>query len=308
MAETIVDAKPAQDAGPLYLYAADRFATEISDVRVHAVALTNWLNSTFLLREGMPVPVLFAAPMDAFAQFNRLWKEPNNPFSYLNELTRSKGATGSSVGTSLTPAQLRFPLLSIDWRKMRYRPEQSYASRVNRRVYWPTVNDVSQGLTLSDLANVAQARMAAAWTFSYQVDFWCARPDTQAIYIKQLTNALKVMSAGTPQTFIPVVYPGYYGAVAERLVLASDIDDLTEKEPAETEMRYRTSILLDIEGYAVDQNITVVPTVWTLAAGSAAVSPSSLKVLFNASGVNLRTPPVINPVIVDRMASLPPEA
>jgi hypothetical protein len=256
---------PAQDAGELYLYPADRFATELSDVRVHALALSRWLNTRFMLREGMPVPVLFTAPMDAFAQFNRLWREPNNPFGYLQELVRSQGATtGAAGGTSLTPAQLRFPLLSVDWRRMRYRTEQSYASRVNRRLYWPTVNDTSQGLTLNDLGNVAQARMPAAWTFTYQVDFWCARPDTQALYVKQLTNSFKVMSAGVPQTFIPVAYPGYMGTLAERLVLASDIDDLTEKEPAETEVRYRTSVQLELDGYAVDQNVTVVPTVWNL--------------------------------------------
>ncbi len=262
----------------MYLYPSDDFDVELTDVRVHVVALTRWFNRQFLIREGMPVPVLLAGPMDAFAQFNRLWVGEHNPFSYLKELKEYPGRE---------PAPLRFPLISVDWKGMRYRPEQSYASRVNRRLYWPTVNSPAQGLVLSDLANVAQARFPAAWTFSYQVDFWCARPDTQAIFVKQLTNCFKTMSASVPQTYIPVVYPGYFGARYERVVLTSSIDDMTEKEPEGQEIRYRTSVVMDIEGYAVDQNVMITPTVWSVVSGDVVgVSPASLNILFSAHGVS----------------------
>ncbi len=292
----------------MYLYPSDKFTMELTDVRVHLIALSRWLNSRFLIREGMPVPVIFAAPMDAFAQFSKLWKSPDNPFAYLQELRRGEAATGAVVGRSLEPAQLRFPLISVDWKRMRYRPEQSYASRVNRRLYWPTINSVAEGLKLGDLGNVAQARFPAAWTFTYQIDFWCARPDTQAIFVKQLTNAFKIMSASVPQTFIPVVYPNYVGALAERLILSSDIDDLTDKQPVDTEMQFRTGVTVDIEGYATDNNIVVAPTLWTMMSGTAAVSPSSISVLFRESGVDLRDGPVVNPIVVERLSTMPPPA
>lgn len=287
----------AVDEATLYLYPANTQDMELSDVRVNGLAIMRWMNQKFMIREGMPCPVLFAAPMDAYAQFNRLWSAENNPYSYLRELEEFPG---------LEPAQLRFPLISIDWLRMRYRPEQSYATRVNRRLYWPTINSVQEGVTLADLGNVAQARMPSAWTHTYQVDFWCARPDTQAIFAKQLTNAFKVMSAGTPQTFIPVVYPGYFGALAERLVLSETVDNLTNREENDTEVRYRTSFTLDLEGYAVDQTRVITPTVWRILSTGSVVDPESLNIAFASAGIDLRDYAVENPIVIQRSTDMPP--
>lgn len=291
----------ATDISTFYLDPPDRFTMEATDVRVHAVAIQRWLQRRFLIREGFPCPVIFAGPMDAYAAFNRLWKDPNNPYSYLKEMVEYPGQT---------PGQIRFPLISIDFKKMRYRPLQSYSSRVNRRLYWPTVSSVAEGVKIGDLGNVAQARFPAAWTFVYQLEFYTSRPDTQAIFIKQLTNCFRVMSAGTPQTFIPVVYPNYFGAVAERLVLASDIDDITEKEQNNSEVQYRTSMLLELEGYAIDPNVTIAPTFWGMIVGSEAVSPLGVQSYFDFHQVKVEEDlhlrqPYLNPTLVTR-TPLPP--
>ncbi len=291
----------AQDISTTYLYPADRFQLELADVRVHHVALQRWFNRRFLLREGFPCPVIFAGMMDAYAQFNRLWRQPSNPYNYLKALENNPGQE---------PAALRFPLIAVDFKTIRYRPEQSYASRVNRRLYYPTVNSEAQGLTRNDLGNVAQARFPAAWTFIFQVDFLSARPDTRDFFIKQLHQCFRVMSAGTPQTYIPVVYPNYMGALAERLVLVSNIDDMTEKEPDGKEMQYRISVMLEIEGYAVDTTVSVSPTLWSMAVGANALDPADVERYFDlhtiAATTDLREGPLENAILVAREASLPP--
>ncbi len=95
---------PLTDQATTYLIPADRFQLEVTDVRVHHVALQRWFNRRFLLREGVPCPVIFAGPMDAYAQFNRLWSTPKNPYSYLSMLKDFPG---------LEPAPLRFPLIAV---------------------------------------------------------------------------------------------------------------------------------------------------------------------------------------------------
>lgn len=291
----------AQDQSTTYLYPADRFQLELSDVRVHHVALQRWFNRRFLLREGVPCPVIFSGMMDAYAQFNRLSRQPQNPYNYLSALKANPGQV---------PAELRFPLIAVDFKAVRYRPEQSYASRVNRRLYYPTVNDEAQGLTRNDLGNVAQARFPAAWTFIFQVDFLSARPDTRDFFIKQLHQCFRVMSAGTPQTYIPVVYPNYMGALAERLVLVSSIDDMTEKEPEGKEMQYRISVMLEIEGYAVDTTVSVSPTLWSMVVGANVLDPVDVERYFDlhnsAVTTDLREGTLENAVLVEREADLPP--
>lgn len=291
----------AHDQATTYLYPADRFQLGLTDLRVHHVALQRWFNRRFLLQEGCPCPVIFAGMMDAYAQFNMLFKQPDNPYNYLETLRQYPG---------LEPGPLRFPLIAVDYKSMRYRPEQSYASRVNRRLYYPTVNSVAQGLTLQDLGNVAQARFPAAYTFRFQVDFLSARPDTRDFFIKQLSQCFRVMSAGTPQTFIPVVYPNYAGALAERLVLVSDIDDMTEKEPEGKEMQYRTTVVLEIEGYAIDTSVVVSPTLWSMVVGENVLDPEDVERYFDLHAVtvqtDLRTAPLENSVLVEREDDLPP--
>lgn len=267
------------------------------------------MNRKFLIREGMPVPVIFAGPMDAFAQFNTLWTSPNNPYSYLREMEEFSG---------LQPAPLRVPLISIEWKRMRYRPEQSYSTRVNRRVEWKSVNNVDpQGLRLNDVAHVRQARYPAAWNFVYQVDFYCARPDTQGYFVKQLNTAMQLMTAGAPQCMIPVVYPGYFGYCLERLFISGDIEDQTEKEPQEGEMRYRTSVNLEIEGYVVPQNTVIAPTMWRVIQNAIGLSPADLEQLYLANQIPppqealisvKATGAVLNPIVVDRQATMPPPA
>jgi len=287
---------PATDLASQYLFPSDRFSLEVTDRRVHDVAIQRWFNKKFLLREGVPCPVIFAGLMDAYAQFNRLQKGPNNPYAYLKELKEYPG---------LEPAPLRFPLISVEWKSMRYRPEQSLATRVNRRVYYPTV---SKDVKLQDLGTVAQARYPSAYTFIYQIEFLCARPDTQASFARQLTRCFRVMSAGTPQTFIPVVWPGYFGAAAERLVLTSTIDNMTEHAPTDTEQQFRLSFTLELEGWAIDPDITVAPTFWYISVGENVLSPDDVDRYYDFHGVqvayDMRTPPLENAVLIHR--NLPP--
>ncbi len=291
------------DMSTFYLDPGSRFTLEVTDKRVHDVAIQRWFQQKFLMREGFPVPIVLSNPMDAFATFSRLWNGPNNPYAYLAQLADFGG---------LDPGPMRFPLFSVDFKRMKYRPQQSYASRTNRRLKWLTVDSAQEGVTINDLANVAQARFPAAWTFQYQVDFWCTRPDTQAIFMKQLTNCFKVMSAGVPQTFIPVVYPNYFGSLAERLVLTSDIDDMTEKDNNNSEVQFRTSFTVEIEGYAIDPSVTVSPTFWTMIVGAeAAISPEDINRYFDLHGIqasqDLRAiRPVLNSVLVSR-TPLPPD-
>jgi hypothetical protein len=292
MAETTERA----DLATQYLFGSDRFSLESTDQRVHDRAMERWCYKRFLLREGCPCPVIMAPPMDAYAQFRNMWKQPNNPYNYLKTQREYGG---------LEPTPMRFPLISLEWKRMRYRPEQSYASRTNRRLYYPTI---SPDVKLRDLASVAQARFPAAWTYVYQMDFWCARRDTQASFVQQLTNSFRVMSAGTPQTFIPAVFPGYFGGVAERLVLASDIENMTEAESTEKELQHRISVTLELEGYAVDPTVTVAPVLWEFLLGANVLSPEDTTRYFDMHGVetsfDLRTLPLLNATLVHR--HLPP--
>jgi hypothetical protein len=306
-------APPDPTIPSFYLYPSNDFDVEITDIRVHAIAIYRWLNRIIRIREGMPVPVLFTGPMDAFSQFNRLWSTPDNPYAYLKEL--------QEYGCLDEPAQLRFPIISLDFKRMRYRPEQSYSTRVNRHAYWPTIDSVQQGLRLNDLANIAVVHMPSAWNFVYQLDFWCSRPDTQAFFIKQFTNATKASSGGQIQTYIPVVYPGYYGFRVERIFLASDIEDMTDKAPENTEIQFRTSLTLELEGYAVPQMRTITPTVWnvfqTVGVNPADVDrvyqlslgvPSTNPVPSYLTTITKATGAVLNPIVIARSDTMPPVA
>ena len=64
----------------------------LTAMRVHEVALQAWCYRHFYVAEGYPVPVVFAWPMDAFGEFNKLWQSQNsNPFAYLLNLKDSEG-------------------------------------------------------------------------------------------------------------------------------------------------------------------------------------------------------------------------
>lgn len=277
----------------------DKFNLELTSVRVHAVALARWFNANFEVTAGYPIPVIHATPMDAFSKFNLLWSSANNPFAYLNEIN----------SPHVDPANPRFPLINVSFQGMQLRPEQNYGSRTFRRIDWRSVSDESQGLTINDLGYVTQARYPQAWNYQYQVDFWCLRPDTQAIFIDQLTSRFK-FGGGTAQAFISVVYPGYIGWVTCRSFLdGGAIRDATEKDPGESVLKFRTTFNLTVEGWKPDLDVSYVPTLWYEVFGNAATTAANLAAYYDMHSntryaVDLRASGV-NPVVVSRRATMP---
>ena len=75
---------------------ASRQDPELTGMRVHELALARWLHQNFQTRPGYPTPVVFATPMDAFAEFDRLFASANNPFAYL-----LKDVNGKKIGETV---------------------------------------------------------------------------------------------------------------------------------------------------------------------------------------------------------------
>src|SRR3974390_3038558 len=89
----------------------------VTSMRYHELALAAWLNQKFILRQGYPIPVVFASPMDAFTKLQNLWKLEKNPFSYLFNLVDDKGTPLYEP----YPAVPRYPLLSVMRKGWKYR-------------------------------------------------------------------------------------------------------------------------------------------------------------------------------------------
>ena len=96
----------------------------ISPMRVHEVALQRWLYDNFFVMAGYPIPVVFSTPMDAFAEFQRLWqgKGEKNPFKFLLD---AKDVNGNALYEPY-PANIRYPLISVSRTGFVYRTTQSY--------------------------------------------------------------------------------------------------------------------------------------------------------------------------------------
>lgn len=244
-------------------------------MRYHELALQRWFYSTFFVKDGFPIPVVFSTPMDAFGNFSSLWKRDKSPFSYLFDLKDEKGTPLYEP----YPSTLRYPLISVFRRNWKYRPEQSYGVHQFRHMNWPTVaGDVGR----CDLGNVTVSFRPNAWDYRFQVDHWCMRPDTQAYFIEQLMRNF-VVGGGTPQTWMTIHFP-MLGYQRIRIYIDGDIENSTKEEPEEgSNMEFRTTFTLCVEGYSIDQNVQFIPTLWNLLlrSSSESASPGELVAAFD---------------------------
>ena len=228
----------------------------LSPTRIHEVALQAWLRR-FVVTEGYPIPVVFATPMTAFAEYTRLWDGENNPFKYLTELKDNDGNPLYPY-----PAPVRLPLINIKPLIHRQRPTQSYSiHRVRRQSYWTVDDDVLQ----SDLGNVAQGMYPSAWDFRWQLAHFCKRPDTQAQFVAALMKAFHIMTGGGSYTWVRVAYPGWFeGHRLCRLLLDGDIEPVQEEDQQDRTYLFRTTVTLSLEGYVPDLDVRTVPALWYL--------------------------------------------
>lgn len=236
-------------------------------MRYHELALMAWLNRKFLVREGYPVPVVFASPMDAFSKFKDLWSRDNNPFNYLFDLKDKKGTPLYEPH----PAVPKYPLLSVMRKGWKYRQQQNFSIHNWRHLNWPTV---SSDVKREDLGTVTVSRMPMAFDYRFQIEYYSMRPDTQAFYIETLMNQF-FRSGGALQTWLPINYPGI-GQFYIRLVMDGDSIDWSTPDEPETDKitEFRTTTNLTLEGYSIDANFQKLPTLWTLLFNDASATPS----------------------------------
>ena len=283
------------------LYQPDQFDLSLTSLRVHALAITRWLNQAFYLAAGVPVPVIWATPMNAFSQFDELWNQNPSPYDYLKSWSAN---TANPQQGAVFPNPQRFPLINLDFKSFTYAPDRSYGGKVFRTLGWQAVDTLqTPGFTLSDLGNVQQARMPLAMDLNYQVDHWCLRPDTQAFFVEQLLETFKVSQA-TLQRYIPVLYPSYFGTWLVKMRLDPTISDGTEKDPVDNVVKYRTTFNLTLEGWRADQKIRVTPALWSISLNLNAVEPNQIEELYALNGLDLRAYQQ-NPVLALR-TNLPP--
>jgi hypothetical protein len=225
-------------------------------MRYHELAFQRWLNSTFYVREGYPIPVVFSSPMDAFGNFDRLWQSDKNPFKYLLDLKDEKGTPLYEP----YPSNVRYPLLSVYRQGWRYRPDQNFSIHEWRHLNWPTV---SADASRCDLGNVSVSYRPMAWDYRFQLDHYAMRPDTQAYFVEKLMRSFWI-TGGVPQCWITIHYPAF-GYHRIRLYIDGDIENSTPEETEDQKhTEFHTTVRLVLEGYSVDQNIRVVPALWTL--------------------------------------------
>ena len=246
-------------------------------MRYHELALQRWLNSTFYVREGYPVPVVFSTPMDAFSTFDKLFRDDNSPYKYLFGLRDEKGTPLYEP----FPANVRYPLISSFRRGWKYRPEQNYSIHQFRHMNWPTV---SSNIQRSDLGNVTVSYRPMAWDYRWQLDHYAMRPDTQAYFVEALMRAFWI-TGGIPQTWVKVHYPAW-GWQQIRIYMEGDIDNSTPEEPeTDSHVEFRTTATIVMEGYSVDQNLQILPALWTLLVrgGERALDPDELNEAFEVA-------------------------
>jgi len=281
---------------------------DITSMRYHELWLQRWLYQRFFVREGYPVPVVFATPMDAFGMFSRLWRDDANPFAYLLAL---KDENGTPLYQPY-PSPLRYPLLSVTRKNIKYRTYQNFSIHQWRHINYPTISDAGEALegkeqqgvdlTQCDLGNVTTARMPMAFDYRFQLDHFCMRPDTQAFYIERLLRQFW-RTGGTLQTWMTIDYPGW-GEQYVRMYLEGDVID--HPAPEETEgkaVEFRTTVNLVIEGFSVDTDFQVKPTLWYYVFNAA--SPQDLEALNLPVGKVDMRPVAENPVLEDRADELP---
>jgi hypothetical protein len=250
---------------------------DATSMRYHELWLQRWLYSRFYVREGYPVPVVFATPMDAFSLFSKLWADDNNPFAYLFSLKDDHGTPLYEPH----PSPVRYPLISVSRQGIKLRPGQNFSTHRWRHINWPTVSDTmpipgkeQQGtdLTKCDLGEVMTSRMPMAFDYRFQIDHFCLRPDTQAFFIEKLLNQFWRSGGGMLQTWMDIEYPGW-GQQYIRLYLEGDVDNRAPEEAdlQEKNVEFRTSFTVVVEGFSIDVAYETVPALWKLVATSARI-------------------------------------
>lgn len=264
--------------------------TSITGMRVHELAIQNYLYKHFVVAEGYPVPVVFASPMDAYAAANTLWQakeEENNPFQYLRALKDENGKAAYPY-----PDNIRYPIISV--KRMGWTPDiqRSWGIHKWRKAWYPsivgelqekeTIIESSGTIVQHDLAHVAQVRMPTGWNYKFQIDHFCKYPETQAWFVDSVMRSFP-FAGGSMQTWIPVMYPTFYGAElrAIRLYLEGNIETPSLFEPEDGQVEFRTSFNIVLEGYSPDRDVELHPVLWTIASSICPLCPGELKELFD---------------------------
>lgn len=246
-----------------------------TSMRYTEEALSRWFNSKFLVVNGIPQPVVFATPMDAFSTFDKLWAQDNNPYAYL---LKAQNADGTLLYQPY-PATIKTPLISVYRRGWKYR--QSFSVPLGRNIMgWPVTDDKSyiSQVTRCDLGNVMVGRWPQAWDYRWQIDHFAMRPDTQALFISSLMRSM-TLTQGEPQTWIPVAFPGW-GTQLCRLSIEGDIENTTPEQPEEgSPVQFRTTFTLMLQGWNVDIYLDVKPAFWTLIVTAGTTAPEQLGVI-----------------------------
>ena len=274
--------------------------TNLSAMRFHELAVQYWCNKVFQVQDGYPVPVIFAPVMDAYSQFQNLWKDPNNPFAYLLDL---KDFNGQPLYEPY-PANIRYPLLSVQRKDWSFRSSQNYTLHPARIYGWATDVDVPNK---NDLAYVIQRQRPMAWDFKYQIDFLCLRPDTQAYFVECLMGEFWRSGGPEPQTWIEVPYPEWFGTRYIRVRLVGGAcQNMTQEAPqANSITEFRTSLAIVVEGYKLDADYDLVPAFWKLKVNSTApMAPQDLAWIYGGTALDLRS--LEENQVLDTRSPLPP--
>ena len=261
---------------PDYVTRYDSLDSDISAQRIHELALQRFCYTHFFVRQGYPTPVIFATPRDAFGEFTKLWQNATNPTNPFNYLLQCKDERGTPLYEPY-PANVRYPLISIERLGTQPRASQTYSIHRYRRLFWPTV---SSDVVRQQLGNVAQAQMAQAWDFRFQLEHYCTKPSTHATFTGRLRRAFNHF-ASIPQTYVVARYPGYYGPQFLRLYMEGGINDISGTEFDDKPVDYRCSCTVVMEGYEVYLDMDYMPALWRLAVGTSTVSPNTLDRVFD---------------------------
>lgn len=247
-----------------------------TSMRYHELALQRWLNRKFFVREGYPVPVVFATPMDAFGNFGRLWSQANNPFQYLLD---AKDEDGTPLYQP-HPQPVRYPLLSVYRKGWRYRSYQNFSIHRHRRINWPTVSSLNDGIGKCELGNVMTSKMPMAWDYRFQINHFATRPDSQAFFLEKFIREFQD-TGGVPQCWIPCWYP-IWGMQLIRMYIDGDVENASPEDvDNESQVEFNTAVTVVVEGFSIDVKPEVLPALWYVVFGQGGtVDPEQLEVLY----------------------------
>ncbi len=261
-------------SGPRLVESYSRHDSSITLHRVHDLALMHWLQSSFFVSEGYPVPAIFSNPSRVFNDAMQIWSAPGsgNVFAYL---LSAKDAGGSPLYQP-HPMPMALPIISIDRLGIAPDASRAWSTGQMRHAGWPTVDPADKITSQRLLGNAYIVQMPQGWIFKYQIDILAARYDTIACLVTALVQKLNRWSL-TPETMIIAKYPGrgYFGKKLVRMTLEGEIADATEIDATGNRI-YRASFQLHIHGWAVDIDPNIVPTLWTQTINATALDPNAL--------------------------------